>query len=237
MPSIADAGVKIVTTGLPVLFVDTCSLLDVIRAPLRPADLTGCVEAAQELVRLATIDPVQCILGVASFVPGEWLAHADSQADSVRIHITEIDEETRRLHGLCSVLGTNPSFPIVEYAFLSLADRLRDLSRRLLDSALHLDQDPDCVLRAYQRATNYLPPSLKGGEVKDSTIIEECLEVSRWLRAAGFSRKRVFCTSNKSDYCARGSSRLHPLLAADFQAVGLDFATSLPWAVNEIKDP
>ena len=142
MPSIADAGVKIVTMGLPVLFADTCSLLDVIRAPLRPADLTGCVEAAQELVRLATTDPVQCTLVVASFVRGEWLAHADSQADSVRIHIAEIDEETRRLHGLCGVLGTIPPFPIVEYGFLSLADSLRDF-RADLDGALHLDQDPD----------------------------------------------------------------------------------------------
>jgi len=72
--------------------------------------------------------------------------------------------------------------------------------------------------------------------VKDSTIIEECLEMSRRLQTAGFSRKRVFCTSNRRDYCEAGSRR-HPSLAVDFGAVGLVFATSLPWAVNEIKRP
>jgi hypothetical protein len=122
MPSIAEAEAKIQASGLPVLFADTCILLDVIRAPLRPADLPVCVEAAFELLQ------------------------------------------------------------------------------------------------------------------KDSTIVEECLEVSRQLQAAGFSPKRVFCTSNRNDYCEKGS-RLHSTLAADFGAAGLGFATSLPWAVNEIKNP
>jgi hypothetical protein len=237
MPSIADAVARILTAAHPVLFADTCTLLDVIRAPLRPVDLAGCVEAAQELARLATTSPTQCTLVVASFVPGEWRTHADSQVESVRIHVAEIDEETKRLHGFCDVVGTSPPFPIVEYGPLSLANGLEDLSRRLLDGALHLEPDPACVLRAYERATNYVPPSLKGGEVKDSTILEECLEVSRRLQSAGFSPKRIFCTSNKSDYCAKGSSRLHPTLAADFLAAGLDIATSLPWAVNAIRNP
>jgi hypothetical protein len=236
MPSIADAVAQILTSGIPVLFADTCSLLDVIRAPLRPVDLPGCVEAAQDLVRLTT-PPVQCTLVVASFVPGEWLAHADSQVETVRIHVAGVDEESKRLHEFHGFLGIIPSFPAVEYGSLSLADGLADLSRRLLDGALHLDPDSNCVLRAYTRATNYMPPSLKGGEVKDSTIMEECLEVSRRLQAAGFSPKRIFCTSNKSDYCAKGSSRLHPALTADFLATGLTFATSLPWAINEIKNP
>ena len=47
--------------------------------------------------------------------------------------------------------------------------------------------------------------AVEGGEVRDSTIIEECLEVSRRLQAAGFSPKQVFCTSNKNDYCEKGS--------------------------------
>ncbi len=46
MPSIADIVAQIQAGGLPVLFADTCILLDVIRAPLRPAQLPGCVEAA-----------------------------------------------------------------------------------------------------------------------------------------------------------------------------------------------
>ena len=51
MPSIADAVAQISAAGLPVLLIDTCSLVDVIREPLRPDELRGCVEAALELLR------------------------------------------------------------------------------------------------------------------------------------------------------------------------------------------
>lgn len=236
MPSIAEAVAQIEAAGLPVLFADTCSLVDVIRTPLRSAELSGCVEAASELLELVTAQPLRCTLVAASFIRGEWLSHAGPEADNLRAQLARIDEEAGRLHGLCGLVGITPPFSKPEYSMLPLADRLHDLSRRLLDGALQLDQDHGCIIRAHGRASTYTPPSRRGGEVKDSTIIEECLEVSRRLRAAGFPRKLVFCTSNKRDYCEAGS-RLHPSLAVEFGAAGLGFATSLPWAVNEIKKP
>ena len=81
---------------------------------------------------------------------------------------------------------------------------------------------------------NNAPPSKKGGEVKDCAIVEECLEVSRPLHAAGFAKKRVFCTSNVNDYCD-ATKALHANLAAEFAAVGMGFTKDLPWAVHEVK--
>jgi len=117
---------------------------------------------------------------------------------------------------------------------VGLAAALRGLSKGLLDASLRIDPHNDTNMRAFARAATKAPPSRKGGEIKDSTIVEECLEVSRQLHAAGFLRKRVFCTSNTSDYCDASGS-LHPALAADFAAVGLSFVTNLPWAVHEMK--
>ncbi len=235
MPVIADAVERILTASLPILFVDTCVLLDVIRAPLRPAQLPGCIEAALELLQLVGTPPVRCLPVVASFVPREWLTHAETETGSMRTHLVEIDEEASRLHNFCGLTGITPPFPKPEYSLLPLAEKLHDISRQLLDGALKLEPDCDCIIRAHARASSYLPPSPKGGEVKDSTIVEECLEVSRRLQAAGFSPKKVFCASNKNDYCEKGSSRLHPSLAGHFADVGLEFATSLRWAVEEIK--
>ena len=183
MPSISDAVARIQAADLPVLFADTCILLDVIRAPLRPAELRGCVSAAQELLQLTGATPTQCIVVVASFVPGEWLAHSQPEADSLRAHLAKFDGEAERLREFCSLMKIVPPFARTEYGLLPLAERLHNLSRQLLDCALHLDSDHDCIIRAHGRATSYTPPSLKGGEVKDSTIIEECLEVSRRLEA------------------------------------------------------
>jgi hypothetical protein len=236
MPSIADAVAQIQAADLPVLFVDTCILVDVIRAPVRPAELAGCGEAASELLHLVTTPPIGCSLVVASFVPGEWLEHAGREADNLRNVLSQIDRGAEELHRFCGLVGIVPPFPITEYRLLTLTERLHDLSGRLLDSALRLEPDRDCIIRSHARASSYTPPACKG-QVKDATIIEECLEVSARLQAAGFARKRVFCTSNTNDYCERAPTRLHPSLAVDFGTAGLAFATNLPWAVNEVKKP
>jgi hypothetical protein len=234
MPSIADAVARIHAAGLPVMFIDTCSLVDVIREPLRPSELAGCVAAAQEVLRLVTTG--RCVLVIASFVRGEWLTHAGPEADQLRAAVARLDEDAARYHGFCGMVGITPPFPPPGYRHLPMADGLHDLSRDLRDVAIHLDSDDGCIIRAHGRASTYTPPSRKGGEVKDSTILEECLEVSRRLHAAGFAGRRLFCTSNRKDYCESGS-RLFSNLTVEMGAVGMGFATSLPWAVNEMKKP
>ena len=54
MPSLTNAAAQLHAAGLPVLFMDTCSVVDVIRGPIRPDKLRGCVEAAVELTRTGT---------------------------------------------------------------------------------------------------------------------------------------------------------------------------------------
>jgi hypothetical protein len=66
--------------------------------------------------------------------------------------------------------------------------------------------------------------------MKDCVIVEEYLELTRQLRAIGFTKKCVFCTSNVNDY-----GPPHPALVTDFAAVNLIFTTNLPWAVHEIR--
>ena len=80
---------------------------------------------------------------------------------------------------------------------------------------------------------NNIPPSKKSGQMKDCVIIEECLELCRQLRATGFVKKAVFCTSNTDDYCDV-TKALHPTLDVEFAPVGLSFTKNLPWAVHEV---
>src|SRR5712671_6417730 len=110
MPSIAAAVTRIMAADLPVLFADTCSIVDPIRAPLRPDDLRGCIEAAQELLQIVTTAPVQCTLVIASFVSDEWLTHAGAEADHLRDHLARVDAEGGRLHSLCGLVGIAPPF-------------------------------------------------------------------------------------------------------------------------------
>lgn len=229
--SIADAASQVSAAGVPVLFLDTCSILDVIRAPAR--GLTQCVESATELLAMATAS--QCTLVVGSFVPGEWNDHQQEVLDLVKAHLEKMQAQAAHFHDLCKHLGLAIAFTHPQYPTSGLATHLHDLSARLLRSSLVLDRDSGTMARAYDRvAVTQRRPCRKGGELKDCTIFEECLEVCRQVKGKGFARKLVFCTSNTDDYCAPGVTP-HLDIAIDCTAVGLTFTTTLPWALNELK--
>jgi hypothetical protein len=68
MISPAQAVTNLIPAPRPILFLDTCTLLDIVRAPLR--DLTTAVRAGVELRALAANGTVR--LFVQDIVPGEW---------------------------------------------------------------------------------------------------------------------------------------------------------------------
>jgi hypothetical protein len=233
MATIADAAAQVLAAGVPVLFLDTCSILDVIRAPAR--GLANCAEAATELLGMATSVPPSCRLLVGSFVPTEWNDHQQEVLDLLNGHLDRMQSQAAHFHGLCGHLGLAIPFGPPQYVTSGLSTRLHDLSRQILQASLVLDRHNDTMERAYNRvAVTRRRPCRKGGELKDCTIFEECLEVCRQLQSGGFARKMVFCTSNTEDYCAPGVTP-HTDVATDCAAVGLVFTASLPWAVNELR--
>jgi len=233
MPSIAAAEAQLRAENRPVLFLDTCILLDGIRATYRCL-ASGYVQRAAGLRTMLTADPPQCTLVVASMVPKEWHDNAASVRDEVRAHLVKMQEQAVHFHEACGALGIGLTFGRPFYPGAHLADRLYDLSKALLDGSTCLDPDVGCMSRGVGRVVAKTPPSRQGGEVKDCVIVEECLELTRQLRANGFARKCVFCTSNMDDYGDPGGG-LHATLAAEFVAVGLGFTSNLLWAVHEIQ--
>jgi hypothetical protein len=231
MPSIDEVAEQIIAAAVPVLFLGTCILLDIIQSTERCRQ--NFAATARELVGLASTTPPKCIVVVSSIVPAEWNDNAQRVTDELKGHLAKLEEHASYFHDACEAIGIAAGFERAVYTRAGLAESLRDLSRQVLNSAICLDEDDQCKLRAHGRATSNLPPSRKKGGVQDCTIIEECFAVSRRLQVSGFARSRVFCTSNTKDYCDVGKG-LHSTLAIEFAACDLTFTTNLPWAVHEI---
>jgi hypothetical protein len=229
MPSIAAAEALLRAADLPVLFLDTCVLIDIIRATLRCLG-SNFVQRAIDLHGLLTTAPPGCSLVVASIVQTEWNNNAPPTRDEVRRHLVKIQDQAQHFHEACASLGVGLGYGLPAYPAVNMHDRLFDLSAQLLGLAVRLDPDGGCATWAISRVLANLPPSRQGGEMKDCVIVEECLELTRQLRGNGFVRKCVFCTSNTNDY-----GPPDPILAADFIAVNLTFTTNLPWAVHEVQ--
>ena len=82
MPSIAAAEAQLRAADRPVLFLDTCIIVDIIRATMRCMG-THFVQRAVELRGLLQSTPPGCALVVASVVPTEWGNHAPKTRDEV----------------------------------------------------------------------------------------------------------------------------------------------------------
>lgn len=231
MPSIDEAVKALLAADRPILFTDTCILLDIIRSTHRC--LSKYAQRASELATLSSADPPGCIIVVSSIVPQEWSDNAPAVTEETLRHLREMEDQSSHFHDACQAIGIAVATPRTRYGQSGLAEALRDLSRSLIDRAVRLDADAESHARAVARVVKKTPPALRR-EVKDSAIIEEYLAVCRGLLAAGFPRRRVFCTSNTKDYCEAGG-QLHANLVTEFADCSLTFTTSLPWALHEMR--
>ena len=232
MPDIVTVVHDLQVSNCPVIFLDTCILLDIIRSVKRR--LKSWSTTAVVLHQGITTPPLRYRLVVSHLVQHEWLSNEKGLLKEALNHFTELQEQSNCIHDTCKALGIIPGFTAATYSSLGIVEQLHALSGRLLDAGMLIEQDTECTMRAMHRVIHNIPPSKKGGEAKDCTILEEYLAVARLLRAGGFDKKLVFCTSNTNDYC--DAKKLAESLAIEFAALQLDFTTNLPHAFYELTN-
>jgi hypothetical protein len=215
----------------PVLLLDTCSIIDIIRVPIRPTrDL---LEAAQRILD-RTVTPQRKLWNVVNQqVVQEWYDNAANVAREVTAAIARTEESARRLLATARYIAPSQSLSAFSLGGLGLEGLLLTLSRSLLDGSAVLEDDEACLQRALGRMRNGIAPSSKGKpEYKDCHIIEHFLELARRLRSCGFSDQIIFVSSNTEDYGKGPGGR--PPLDAEFRAVQLEFATDIAWAESQL---
>ncbi len=226
MTTLAQAVADLVAAPRPVLFLDTCTVLDIVRAPLR--DLTAAVRAAGELRALAATESVR--LFVQDIVPGEWAdnlpaARRDGEA-GVRAFIATWQ--------IAADLG-QPAPPLPAVPPGALIDKLEQLSRDLLIAADTLDRDHAGMSWAIDRVAAKQKPSSAKGPVKDCHILGHALRLSTLLAAAGHPKWRMLVSSNRSDFAAPNATVFHPDIVPDAAAAELRYAISLEAAVADLR--
>jgi PIN domain len=216
----------------PVLLLDTCSIIDIIRVPIRPTprDLLG---AAQKILDRAVRPQRRLWSIVNQQVVQEWDDNAAKVAGEVTATITRTEESARRLVATARYVAPSQSLSAFSLGGLELEGLLIARSRSLLDGSAVLDDDETCLQRALDRMRKGIAPSSKGKpEYKDCHIIEHFLELAGRLRSRGFSDQIIFVSSNTEDY-GKGPGACPPL-DAEFGAVQLQFVTDIAWAESQL---
>jgi hypothetical protein len=233
MVTLGQAVDLILAAPAPVLFIDTCILLDIIRAPLRGHNRI--IEAAARLAEHAALEPPRLHVLITSTIDSEWAEHVARVRAEVERELQAARRVLDAMRDACRSAGlTPPRAPSARYA--DIPRHLTEIATRLHRRAIVLGADDQCTIRAYNRHVRKLPPAQGGEQIKDCVIIEHFLQFCADLRLAGLSEKCVFASSNTRDYC-EGGSRIHPHLGIEFTAVNLRFVADLAWGRHELGLP
>jgi hypothetical protein len=222
MTLIADIVNDITANPATVLFLDTCILLDIVRAPLR--NKPDEVRFGRVFLDAVYKNPKSIHLLIPSPVTTEW-----------NTHILAIENECRTAVDACNAISAIcghlalPTVAVLPAAVLTMPAALRQLSADLLAACVAIDHDADALNRAVNlivAGTHPVKrPDNKGA--KDAVILEHAVQTAAQLRGAGFTGNCLFVSSNTKDYAAPGSTNLHAQLAPSFNHANLGYAVSL----------
>lgn len=232
MPSIAAAVAHLLAHPRPLLCLDTCDLLDIIQCVAEGQARR--LESVRRLVDTLDRRPDCVQLVVTYLVSVEWAQNQASVMKEVEHKIQRLNKDIDEIHFAWLQAGSPLPGGIPIYAG-GLPQALAILSNSILGAAVSLDRDEICVGRALDRVQNKVRPS-HTGMVKDSIHLEHYLELCRQLEVSGFQQRHVFVSANKADFWeSKTKADIHPDLAPELGAVGLEFFGSLEASLGSLK--
>jgi hypothetical protein len=213
----------IVAAEAPVLCLDTCSLLDIMRDPTRETAQPHDRRAAFDLVAVAERRALTCLM--ADQVALEFGEHDQAvQAEAAR-NLAKLRKQVQRVDKLAAVYGAAGS------ARLDHLDdhvaRARALVARWLAQTIPVTPSEAVPGKAFVRINARRAPGAQGKDSsKDCLVYETYLEAATELRAQGFAGRLVFLSSNTTEYVSQGGV-LKPDIAAEFDPLDIAFAATM----------
>lgn len=222
----------VVARGAPVLLVDTCVLLDIIRDVTRKDVQAHHLIAAAALLTAAENGNDLTVI-VADQVRTELAENQHSVEQEARSGLTKFQDQVKRINQVAAQFGAATTIDTT-----CLADhvaRTVAVLQRWTQVAIAAPAGAEVAGRAMHRVLRAVTPSRKGKEsAKDCVVVESYLEVACALRAAGFTGRIVFASSNTDEYHDGGTNTLHARLRADFEVHAIDYAPNFGAAKHSL---
>jgi predicted nucleic acid-binding protein len=219
MTSPIEAATEIVARGGPVVFVDTCSIVDLTREP-RDNFHPDHAETAMRLIQLS--DSEKITIALSEQVLNEFPIVYEVEKKKAVAALKQLNKQMSNLHGNLRAYGHSvPAFTEIPEDFFAAA--CDDVSEKFRATSISFDATADAKLKAAQRVLEHKAPSGKKQSFKDCLIIESCFETLAAARGLGFSATAYFLTRNDEDY---GKLGLHLDLATEFLALSLEYVST-----------
>lgn len=208
----------------PVLAVDTCGILDVVRSQYRSESPTFLLEKSIGALGAALAIPAQLHLLTTDEISSELQRNLGGELAKLHKHIETLLQTGKTLFPDSIFRAWQDNIFHIEHTLSAFPDSWLSASKQVPADAV-------CVARARLRLAKGDAPGRRGSQIGDCVVTEHLLEVSRSLRSLGFSRPIIFVSSNKKDY---GATILKAPLDAEFLAAGVDYHASIEDAISQL---
>lgn len=214
--------VSLAVLGSPVLCVDTCTVLDVIRDITREAVVLSDASAGLSLLAAAETGS-DLIVFMAEQVTLELATLVAGVEQEALSGLAKFQTQAQRIHDVAVAYGAQGAFQINHLD--GHVNRAKTVLNRWQSVARLVPQNDDVTKRAFRRVNEPRTPARRGKEsMKDCVIVEAYIETASQLRAAGLIAPIVFASSNTKEYYAPNTRHLQNDIDADLSTVLLDYA-------------
>jgi len=227
---ISDAVDIFVRQPMPILFVDTCALLDIIRLPFREKNPKTAMDyfcSVKRAIELTISNRLRIVL--LPNVPNEYRENFQKTKDELSRHIEGIDKNLEVLGALHGSSGNQ--LPVSGVSSLKTEKLLENICKNLIEICICISQDDTLVVKANDRVVQNIPPSRKGS-IKDCIIFEHAVKIGSLLRKKSFTDSIVFLTSNTKDYCDSGYAKQR--ISDELGGMNIGLCLNWSWAVRDV---
>jgi hypothetical protein len=216
---------EFVVLNTPILCLDTCSILDLIRAATNEKfNATDSIASLFLLEKMEGGKSLKALLAEQVHIElGENIANVQKEAENA------LDKWRQRLDKVNSIMQTFGADSIAELSHWdNHVARAAQIANRMASATVRAQAPSDMPQRVFSRVNRVITPAKKGKDShKDCIVIETYLASITTLRNAGLTAKVVFVSSNTKDYVGESGSKLKADLATEFTALSMEYAANM----------
>ena len=213
---------SLATLNAPVLCVDTCTVLDVIRDITRETVTPGDALAGLALLAAAETGAALIVL-MAEQVSLELASHVAGVEEEALNGLKRFQAQIQRIHDVTVAYGALGPLQVGHIS--GHVGRAGPVLDRWMNIARPVPHNDGVASRALRRVNAPRTPARNGKEsMKDCVIVEAYIEAASQLRFAGLTAPIIFASSNTREYHAPNTTHIQLDIAADLSAVGVEYA-------------
>jgi hypothetical protein len=206
-----------------ILILDTCAILDLVRAPVRREFNVSYSGRARAVLAAARQTNPQVELVVSDLVRTEFQRNLPHVLEDATAQLGKRCDEYRHAVAIVAAYSDTPAMPSVDAQWVEQNIKHgHRLAEDLLAAAVIVPAADDDQIRANRRVwTRTAPAETGNNNLADCVITEIALRIAR-MHAPNVSGTRIaFFSSNATDFCEARS--LKSTLQVEFDAVGLQY--------------